>query len=168
MVVAASRDGSMTVGGTGFGEQAPTGEVYVKPMAWLTQSGKWKAIPCDEHHPEECVSFDKEYLKQPHTYTVVSADGRGAKVQVKKMSLDSECFGYGGSGTFSGDSISNSAVATSSTEFFATGESARRLADRDAKQVSRAFAAAVGKKLDSIKKLRVYSLRLEGHDLFVV
>jgi hypothetical protein len=147
--------------------------VYVGPIAWLSTSGEWKKIACDNDHPDECRKFNRDYLKKPHTYTVVSADGRGASVQVERMDLTpnddpDECFGYGGDGTYSGASIREAAVAASSTEFFTTGAPARRLTEPDAEPIRKAFAVAVGDKLDSIKELRIYTMRFEGRDMFAV
>lgn len=168
MVVAVSRDDSVLGGGISSGKLKASGELDVVPLAWLSSSGEWKGIACDENHPLECRRFEKEYLRRAHTYSVVSSDGRGTMVTVEQMSLDRECFGYGGQGTYSGGSIAYAGVAASSPEVFTAGEPARRLTDRNAEPIRKLFASAVGKKLDSTKELRVYSLRLEGHDLLVI
>jgi hypothetical protein len=168
MIAAVSHDDSVLSGGISSGGPFATGEAAVEPLAWLTPSGEWKAIRCDPNHPQDCKKFEREYLKKPHTYTVVSADGRDALANVKEMSLDDECFGYGGIGTFSGNSIAYAAVAAESTELFAVGEPAMRLADREAEPIRKAFAAALGEKLDSIKELRVYSLHLEGQSFIII
>jgi hypothetical protein len=99
---------------------------------------------------------------------VVSADGRGAAVRVKEMALDDECFGYGGKGTFSGNSIFYAAVAAESSESFISGKPARRLAEPQAGPIRKALAESVGGKLVSTKDMRVYSVQLENRELFVV
>jgi hypothetical protein len=99
---------------------------------------------------------------------VVSADGNGATVHVERMSLDDECFGYGGRGVFSGGSIMYAAVAAESTGIFSSGNPAKRLSDHDAESIRKALAATVGNKLDSTNELRVYSIEMEGQSLFVV
>jgi hypothetical protein len=168
MILAVSRDDSVLAGGISTGKIMPDRQVDVEPLAWLSSSGEWSGFRCTEDHPKACKTFDRDYLKKPHTYSVVSGDGRGAIVKVKHMALDHECFGYGGQGTYSGTPINYAGVATSSSDFFTGGDSARRLDSRDADPVRKAFAATVGKKLDSMKELRVYSLSLEGQELFAV
>jgi hypothetical protein len=168
MIVAVSHDNSVLAGGIGSASPLPSGKAAVEPLAWLSPSGEWKKILCDDNHPKECKKFEREYLKKPHSYTVVSADGRGASVHVKEMALDDECFGYGGTGTFSGNSISYATVAASSADYFIPGLPAKRLAEKDAEPIRKALAATAGGKLDSTKVLRVYSMQLEGQDLFVI
>lgn len=162
MVVAVSHDDSVLVGGIGTGRLLPGNTVDVSPLAWISPSGEWKSIACDEDHPAECRRFEDDYLRKPHVYTVVGADGWGARVRVEKMSLDHECFGYGGRGTFAGAPVRYATVAASSESIFTPGEPARRLAGEEAEIVRRAFAEAAGKKLDSTKELRVYAIQLEG------
>jgi hypothetical protein len=168
MVAAVSRDDSVLAGGIQTGRLKIPGDVDVTLLAWLSPSGEWKSIACDENHPLECRRFEKGYLKKPHTYTMVSADGRGATVRVKRMSLSGECFGYGGQGTYSGAAISYAGVAASSPDMFAVDEPARLLSNQEADPIRKLLSAAVGDRLDSTKELRVYSFRLEGHDLFIV
>jgi hypothetical protein len=168
MIVAVSHDNSVLAGGIGSGGALPSGKAAVEPLAWLSPSGEWKKILCDYNRPKECEKFDREYLKKPHTYTVVSADGRGAAVRVKEMALDDECFGYGGKGTFSGNSIFYAAVAAESSESFISGKPARRLAEPQAGPIRKALAESVGGKLVSTKDMRVYSVQLENRELFVV
>ena len=167
MVVAVDRNDSVLAGGISTGNLRPNTEVGVEPLAWLSPSGKWRSIRCDEDHPVACHAFERDYLKKPHTYEVISADGRGATVKVDQMALY-ECFGYGGQGTYTGPSITYAAVAASTTSIFTVGAPAKRLADADAEPIRKAFAAAVGNKLDSAKELRVYALRLENHDFIAV
>jgi hypothetical protein len=173
MVVAISRKSDSVSGGIGIGRRASNEEVYVEPIVWLTPMGKWRAIRCDWDHPQECRNFNAHYLKRPHTYTVVSADGRGAEVDVKQMRLTpaddpEDCFGYGGMGISSGVSIADTAIASSSTEPFSDGEPARRLSGEAAEQVRNSLADLVPAKLDSLSHLRFYSVRLEGKEMIVV
>jgi len=167
MVAAVSRDDSVLAGGISGGRLSAPGRVEVVPVAWLTPSGDWKSIACDADHPAACQEFESDYLEKPHTYTVVSAEGSAAIVRVEKMSLG-ECFGYGGQGKYYGASISYTALAASSPHIFTAGQPARRVSGQDADPILKAFAATVGRKLDSTKALRVYSLRLEGRDMFVI
>ena len=173
MIVAVSRESDVVSGGIGIGRQANHDEVYVEPIVWLTSAGDWKAIRCDWNHPQECSAFNTSYLKKPQTYTVVSADGRGAEVDVNQMRLTladdpQDCFGYGGMGISSGVSITDTAIASSSTEPFTDGEPARRLSGQAAEQIRKSLEALVPAKLDSLNHLRFYSLRLEGKDMIVV
>jgi hypothetical protein len=168
MMLAASRDDSVLAGGISTGKMMPDRRVDVAPLAWLSSSGEWSGFRCTEDHPKACNTFERDYLKKPHTYRVVSGDGRGAIVKVDTMELDHECFGYGGQGTYSGAPMAYAGVAASSPDIFSRGRSAKRLSSRDAEPVRNAFAATVGKKLDSMKELRIYSLSLEGQELFAV
>jgi hypothetical protein len=168
MVAAVAHDDSVLTGGIGTGHLLAPGSVDVEPIAWLSPSGEWKAIRCDEKHPKECRRFNNEYLKRPHIYKVVSSDGLGATVRVGHMSLDDECFGYGGKGTVSGHSIHYAAVAASSEDIFTAGESARRLTNPQAAEIRTAFAETVGKKLDSSRELRVYAVQLDGQEFSVL
>jgi len=183
MIVAVSRDDSVLSGGISSGRLIAHEKVAVEPFAWLSPGGEWKAIDCDEGHPQACKTFDREYLSKPQVYTVVSADGRGAKVSVDEMELDDECFGYGGLGVFSGAPISYADVAASSTEFITIGSPATRLPDAEAEPIRKAFAEAAGEKLDATVEmyqsastekidptleLRIYSVQLEGQKLLIV
>lgn len=167
MLAAVSRDDSVLLGGIGTGKLLETGKLSVEPMVWLTSDGEWKSIDCDPSRQQDCRQFEKIYLSKPHTYTVVSADGRGATVNADPTTL-SECFAYTGSGTYMGAPIRGTAIAASSTEMFTTGPSAKRLSNQDAEQVRKALSVLVPAKLDSLNELRIYSLRLEDQDLFVV
>jgi hypothetical protein len=173
MVVAVSRHSDIVSGGIGIGRQANHQEVYVEPIIWLTSAGDLKPIRCDEKHPQECSGFNKSYLKKPHTYTVISADGRGAQVNVDRMRLTPaddphDCFGYGGMGNSSGIPIADSAIASSSTEPFVDGEPARRLSEQETEPIRNSLAPLIPAKLDSLSHLRYYSLPLEGKNLIVV
>jgi hypothetical protein len=109
MLAAVSRDDSMLEGGISSGRWTGKGSVFVEPLARLTQSGEWQSIPCDENQQNACRKFEREYLKKPHDYFVVSADGKGATVRAAPTSLG-DCFEYSGTGSYSGVNIS-SAIA---------------------------------------------------------
>jgi hypothetical protein len=188
MVVAIARDTSVYEGGTTSGTRMKGGTVAVDPLAWLTPSGDWKSIDCDFDRPEACARFDREYLKKAHIYSVVSADGRGAVIQIEKMSLTPQddpdsCFGYGGVGTYSGVPIAYATVAAESARPFIAGPSAKRFSEEEAEPIRKAFAESAGEKLgetveryrtageekiDPALGLRVYSVQLEGQELLVV
>jgi len=177
MVVRVAHDNSIMGGGIGGSNFLKPGDASVQPIAWLTPSGDWLKVPCYKiggpyddfsDYSKPCHHFEREYLIQAHTYTVVSADGRGASVEVPHMNLDQECFGMGGGGTFTGGTIRFAAVAAESTDMFSVGEPARRMAGDEASVVTRSLARVVGKKLDSTEDLRVYSINLEGQSLLAV
>jgi len=172
MLAAVSRDAHMR--GMGVGEETEKGTAYVEPLARLTPSGDWQSLPCfadtDGKHPADrkaCLEFERDYLSKPHTYTVVSAEGRGATINAAPATL-SECFDYTGTGTYSGAKIRMPAIAASSTDFFSDGPPPQLLHDAVAMPVLKAFAAAVPGGLDSSSNLKVFSLRLEGQDLALV
>jgi hypothetical protein len=167
LLVAVSRDDSVLSGGIGTGKLLGAGELSTEPMVWLTPAGEWKSIDCDPARAKDCRRFEETYLKKPHAYTVVSADGRGATVNAAPITLG-ECFDYIGSGTYTGPPIQSTAIAAGSVVMFTTGPSAERLSNQDADQVRKALTEFVPAKLDSLKELRIYSLRLEGQDLLVV
>jgi hypothetical protein len=105
-----------------LGAETAKGPAYVEPLARLTPSGEWQSLPCfadrDGKHPADqnaCLEFERGYLSKPHTYTVVSADGRGATIHAAPTTL-SECFGYTGTGTYFGAQIRLSAIAASSVD----------------------------------------------------
>jgi hypothetical protein len=173
MMVAVSRRSDVVSGGIGIGRRARNETVYVEPIIWLTPAGDWKAIRCDWNHPQECRAFNASYLKKAHTYTVVSADGRGAEVDLDQMRLTpaddpQDCFGYGGMGKSTGALIADTAIASNSTEPFTDGEPARRMSGQAAEQVRKSLAALVPAKLDSLSHLRFYSISLEGKEMVVV
>jgi len=168
MVVAVAHDSSVLEGGIGSGRTLPAGVVDVSPLAWITADGSWKAISCDVKHPKACKQFEASYLKKPHDYTVISADGRGANVHIDSMDLDKECFGYGGKGNFTGASVRYAAVAASTDAEFDQGPTAKRILGADAELVRKAFASTMGARIDSIEELRFYSFELEGQSLVVV
>ena len=167
MLAAVSRDDSMLTGGLGSGRWTGRGTVVVEPLASLTPSGEWVSVPCDPSHPATCRKFERDYLSRPHTYTVISADGRGATVQATPIKLD-ECSFFIGAGTYAGASIANSAIAASSTELFDESEPPRLLGKEEGAPVRKALTVLVPGKLDPALHLRLYSLRLEDKDLVIV
>jgi len=91
MLAAVSRDQSMLSGGIGSEKLIAKGSAFVEPLARLTLSGEWQSLPCDPNYQSTCPQFEQEYLSKPHTYTVVSADGRGATINAAPTTL-SECW----------------------------------------------------------------------------
>ncbi len=172
MVAAVLRNKPAKADDVGSGSPQLTPEkVNVEPLAWLTPSGEWKSIGCDAEHQVGCSKFEREYLKIPHNYTVISAVGRGAVIQAEPTALSNpkvDCLSYDGPGTSSGVSIADTAIAASSAWLFTTGSPARWLASQDAEPIRKAFMALVAEKLDPPKELSVYSTRMEGQNLFVV
>jgi len=188
MIVAVAHDTSVYDGGTTFGELMKGRNVDVMPLAWLTPNGDWRKIDCDYDHPNACLKFDREYLKKPHTYSVISADGRGATVRVETMKLTPQddpdsCFGYGGDGTYSGVPIAYATIAASSADLFTAGPLPKRLSEGAAEPIRKALAASYWEKLEeavwvdwrtggarfeSTLDLTVSSIRINGEELFIV
>jgi hypothetical protein len=174
MLVAVSHDARML--GLGPEKENAKGTAFVEPLARLTSSGEWKSLPCFADRDgkkyaatqqEDCSKFEKVYLSKPHTYTVVSADGRGATVSAQPVALD-ECLSYTEKGTYSGANIATSAIGASSSDFFSDSPPPRLLSSIEAKPFLKAFAAAVPGGLDSNSHLRAFSLRLEGQELILL
>jgi hypothetical protein len=174
MIVSVARDTSVTGGGIGSSGGISSSnfmqpaEAQVDPIAWLTPAGQWVDIECSETKSEACRRFDRNYLSKPHTYTVVSADGRGTSVAVPHMSLDDECFGFSGRGTVPPGAVRSAAVGAETSGLFADGPAASRIPEPEAAKVRAAFARRMGDKLDSTKELRVYALTLEGRNLIAI
>jgi len=152
------------------------GTAFVEPLARLTPSGEWRSLPCFADRDgkqyaatqqEDCSKFARAYLSKPHTYTVVSADGRGATVNAQPVELD-ECLNYTEKGTYSGASIGTSAIGASSGDFFSDSPAPQLLSSTEAKPFLSAFAAVVPGGLDSTSHLRAFSVRLEGQQLTLV
>lgn len=162
-----SRDNSMLAGGISGSSQTANGTVFVEPLARLTSTGEWQKLPCDTSHPDTCLKFEREYLSNPHIYTVVSADGKGAVIHAEPTKL-SECYGYTGMGTYSGSDIRHSAIAASSIDFFTDGPPAHLLSKAEAQPILMALNGLIPSKLDSSLYLRLYSLRLEGQELVLI
>jgi hypothetical protein len=167
MVVAVAHDASVIRGGIGSSNFLAPGIASVEPIAWITAEGNWIQLDCTEGKPDACKKFDRTYLSQPHEYSVISADGQGTTVQVKRMGLDQECFGVHGRGKFNAGAIRSAAVAVESADLFSVGASAHRLTEPDSAPMRKALAGAVGRKLDTTKELRVYAVELEGHALLI-
>jgi hypothetical protein len=167
MVVAVAHDASIIGGGISSSNFLAPGVASVEPIAWINAEGNWIRIDCTEGKPAACKKFDRTYLSQPHDYSVISADGQGTTVHVKRMDLDQECFGMGGRGKFSAGAIRSAAVAAESADLFSAGAPAHRLTESDAAPMRKALANAVGRKLDTTKELRVCSVNIEGHDLLI-
>ena len=136
-------------------------------LARLTQSGEWKSLPCGPDNQKNCLKFAHEYLSKPHSYTVISADGKGATIRAAPTTLG-ECYGFSGTGTYSGAALANSAIAASSDEFFADSTPPRHLAKEESAAVRKALARLIPMRLDSTKQLRIFALRLEGQDMLVI
>jgi len=167
MVVAVAHDASVNQAGISSSNFLAPGIASVKPIAWITAEGNWIQIDCTGDKPDACKKFDRTYLSHPHDYSVISADGQGSIVHVKRMNLDQECFGMGGLGQFRAGAIRSAAVAAEGADLFSVGSSAHQLTEYDAAPMRKALADAVGRKLDTTKELRVYSVNLEGHNLLI-
>jgi hypothetical protein len=167
MLLAMSRYESMFAGGIGPSKLTRAGTVAAEPMAYITGAGEWSPLPCASGTGKGCRKFEREYLSKPHFYTVISAGGKGASVHTARSTL-SECYGYQGAGTYTQGSVRGSAIAASSTEFFADSVSPRLLGREEAASVRKALAALNPKKLDSAEQLRIFSVQLEGQNLKVV
>jgi len=173
MIAAVSRDVSILSGGIGPGKWSGKGTVWVEPIARLTSTGEWSAIPCSVSSNDSlqgqrgCRKFAREYLSKPHQYTVVSADGSGASVRSAPVTL-SECSVYTSEGTYSGVPISRSAVAATAGEAFADAPGLRLLTKEERAEVRKALAPFIGEKLDSAEHLRIFALAWEGKGLLVI
>jgi hypothetical protein len=174
MLAAVSRD-AYTLGAGSLGKETATGEAFVEPVARITPSGDWQGLPCfadrdGRHYSDQqtaCSQFEGEYLKKPHTYRVVSAEGQGATINAAPGTLN-ECWGYTATGTYSGADIDRFAIAASSTDFFSDSPAPQLLPDAEANSLLKALAAAVPGRLGSTSQLKVFSLRLEDQDLVLV
>jgi len=174
MLAAVSRD-AYTLGAGSPGKETANGEVFVEPVARITPSGDWQALPCfadrdGRHYANQqtaCSQFEEDYVKKPHTYTVVSAEGRGATINAAPATL-TDCWGYTATGTYSGADINSFAIAASSTDFFSDSPAPQLLPEPEAKLVIQTLAAAVPGRLGPTSRLQVFSLRLEGQDFALV
>lgn len=167
MLAAVSRYESMFAGGIGPSKWTSRGTVAVEPLAYITSSGEWSSLPCASGSGKGCRKFEREYLSKPHVYTVISADGKGATVHAAPTTL-SECYGYQGTGTYSGASIRKSAIAAGATDFFADSASPRLQSREESTVLRKALAALYPKRLDSTEQLRIFAVRLEGQDFYVI
>ena len=173
MLVAVSHDARMLGLGT---EWNPKGTAFVEPLARVSSAGEWKSLPCFADRDgkkyaatqqEDCSEFGRAYLSKPHTYTVVSADGRGATVNAQPVELD-ECLSYTEKATYSGASIAMSAIGASSSDFVSDSPAPQLLSSTEAKPFLKAFSVAVPGGLDSTLHLSAFLLRLEGQQLTLV
>jgi hypothetical protein len=164
MIAAVSRD---AIGGLGPSRRTKSGIVEAEPLAFLSPSGEWQALPCKPGTGEGCKKFAREYLSKKHTYKVISADGIGAAVHAPPVTL-SECFGYSGDGTYSGARIEKSAIAASSSDIFAPPTPPRIVTASEATAIRRALRPLVPKRLDTVEDLRIMPLQLESTDLLIV
>ena len=173
MIAAVSRDEYMLRGENFSRRWTREGTVAVEPLARLTPSGGWSGLPCSRHTldtadgPKKCIAFEHQYLSKPHVYTVISADGNGAAVQGTPTVLD-ECYGYIGTGTYSGAAIRRFAIAANSAKFFAESLPAHPLSQRESVAEYKALKGLVPKRLDTTEKLRLFAVRLEGHKMIVI
>lgn len=167
MLAAVSRDEDLLRGGIGPSKWTGRGTIAVEPLAFVTEAGEWSSIPCSTDNQKNCLKFEREYLIKPHDYTVVGADGKGAKVRSKPTTL-SECFDYGGAGTYSGGAIEKSTIAASSPEMFTDSEAARPVGKEDALAIRKLLTDLVPQKLDSPNGVRVLSVHLEEQNLYVL
>jgi hypothetical protein len=167
MLVAVSRIESMLSGGIGSDKWTGRGTVVVEPLARLTSSGEWKSLSCTIGTERDCRNFEREYLRKPHSYIVVSSDGRGASVHAAPTSL-SECHDFSGRGTYSGANLARSAIAASSNEFFTDSIPPRHLGDEERAAALTALHALIPRGLDSVQDLRLLAVRLEEHDMLVI
>jgi len=167
MLTAVARDQSLLLGGLGPSKRLGQGKVAVEPMVRLTSAGEWKNLPCESGTGKGCEKFKREYLSKLHSYTVISPDGKGAIIHAAPATL-SECYGFVGKGTYSGASIPNSAIATSSSEVFEDAEPFRSLDKHEVAVIQRSLSHLVPEKLDSIRNLRFIGTKLEGRDVVVI
>lgn len=173
MIAAVSRDEYMLRGENFSRRWTREGTVAVEPLARLTPSGDWIGLPCSNHTedtadgPKNCIAFARRYLSKRHTYTIISIDGNGAVVRAAPATLDA-CYGYTGTGTYSGGAIQRSAIAASSAKFFAESVPAHPLSERESAAEYKALKGLVPKRLDTREKLRLFGLNLEGHNMIVI
>ena len=167
MLAAVSRDESLLAGGISSSKWTGRGTAIVEPIAYLTSSGAWTSPPCSSESQKSCFTFARDYLSKPHLYTVVSSDGKEAAVHARPASLG-ECFDYAGTGTYSGASIENSAIAASSTEFFADTQPVKALGKQETLAIRALLSRFVPKKIGSTSDLRVFAVRLEEKEFYVI
>jgi hypothetical protein len=177
MIAAVSRDkfmlNALTVRLTDVDPWTRRGTAVMEPLGQLTPSGKWSGLPCSSHTldtddgPKKCVAFERRYLSKPHAFTVISADGNGVVIHAAPTALD-ECYGYSGTGTYSGRSIRKFAIAASSAKYFAESTPPHPLTQRESVAVYKALKALVPKKLDTTEEVRLFGIRLESHKMIVI
>ena len=167
MIAASSRNLYTFAGGIGPNRRTKPGTLDVEPLAQLSESGEWVALPCASGTGKGCEKFAHEYLSKRHTYTVISADGVGATVHTAPVTL-SECYGFNGPGTYSGGSIDKSAIAASSTDLFDTPSALLPITKSETPAIRRVLRPLIPKQLDSFDDLRIMHLQLEGQDFLIL
>jgi hypothetical protein len=167
MVVALSRDHSALIGGIDSGMPTAPGTIGSEILAYVTADGVWTNHPCAQNDIKKCELFAQTYLAKAHTYTVISADGRGLEVTSAPTTL-SECYGYATSSKYSNGVLRSSAIATDTPSIFAVGTSATRLSEPQSAAVMRQLTPLIPAKLDSDQKLKMYAIQLEGKSFVVV
>ena len=167
MVVALSRNHSALIGGIDSGIPTAPGTVESEILAYITADGIWTNHPCAQNDTKKCERFAQTYLAKAHTYTVISADGRGLEVTSAPTTL-SECYGYATSSKYSNGVLRSSAIATDTPGMFAVGASATRLSESQSAAVMHQLTPLIPAKLDSDQKLKMYAIQLEGKNFVVV
>lgn len=167
MLAAVSRDSSMLEGGLGGSSFTGRGSVVVEPMVLLTKTGAWKDVPCPPGGGPGCRKFAREYLSKPHQYTVIGGDGASAAIRSKPTTL-SECYDYSGPGAYTGAAIAKWTIAASVTEPFTESPPLKPVEAAEAARIRKALGVFIPKRLSSTDNLRLFSVRLEGHDLLVI
>ena len=167
MLAAVSRDEDLLRGGIGPSKWTGQGRVAVEPLAFVSEDGTWTSIPCSTDKQGNCLKFEREYLSKPHDYTVVGSDGYGAAVHAKPTSL-SECFDYGTTGTYSGNTIKRSTIAASSGQPFTETEPIRPMGKKDTLAIRALLTKFVPNKLDSPNGVKVLVVTLNDQELYVL
>jgi hypothetical protein len=167
MLAGVSRDDSMFKGGISGSKWTGRGNVATEVIAWITPDGSWQKLPCDSANPAQCRRFTHEYLGRTQKYTVVSSDGRGAKIVAAPVSM-SECYGYDGVATYSGAEITKSAIAASSEDEFEETQPPVRLSREREPLTWKGILSLIPRQIDSPKHLQVFALQLEGEPLIVL
>jgi hypothetical protein len=166
-MIAVSRIDAIFGGGIGVGGVEQPGQINVEILAYVSADGQWKSHPCAQNYSKACEKFAHDYLGKAHNYTVISPDGNGAIITSKPTTL-SECFDYATTGSYAGAEIRGTAIATDSPDLFSSGQPAIHLTEQEAKVVRHRLEPLIPSRLDSIEKLRMYSVQLGGHDFVVI
>ncbi len=167
MVVAVSRDKSLLEGGLSSADRTSEGRIAIEPIALLSASGVWHALPCRPGEITKCKQFEKDYLSHPHTYKVVSDDGHGANVHSGPVKL-TECFFFTGIGRYTEGQIENSAIAASADGPFGLSNGVKALGPESRTSILRALARLDRSQLDSLKSLKIETLQIEGETFAIV
>jgi hypothetical protein len=163
-IIGVSRDDAVFSGGLSCCERTKQGSVTEKPIARLTPNGDWESLTsCSSDAPSSCEGFQREFLNQSRTYTVISSDGKGALIAVPPGRLG-DCYDYDGSGTYSAAEIENTAVAASSPDLFEDSSPPQPLNNLDAKPILNAIASHFPNGLDSALYFKFFSLTLGGQN----